>query len=195
MNDKNLDAGLSKVAENIAEDLFLAAKSWFTRLDPTGTKLSSYREGISSSLGTIQIMGMSSPRKLQQLYIALRAMPIRRRHRPVEHRTILKPGMKDAGTVTRQILSIRNQSEIETAIRDIGYGDLLTGLDAWARNDLALARQLDDDVADIADSAAAQQTAMHGVKALKLVMENDQLISISKVQTTGFQPVSFSAAL
>jgi len=180
MNHENLDAGLSKVAEKIGEDLFVAAKSWFSRLDPTGKKLSSYREGISSSLGTIQIMGMSSPRKLKQLYIALRAMPIRRRHQPVEHRTILIPEMKDAGTAARKILSIRNQSEIEAAIKDIGYGDLLIGEDVWSRKDIALARQIDGDVANTADAAAAKQSAMHGLKALTLVMENDQLIVLGQ---------------
>ena len=71
MSDEFEDPFLKPLSESITRDLYAEVKNWLVRQDPAGKKLSKYREGIQRALGSVQIMGMSSPRPLDKIYIAL----------------------------------------------------------------------------------------------------------------------------
>ena len=65
----------NSLSKSITADVYALAKKWFATLDPGETKLDDYRAGLLSSFGHIQVMGMPSPKKLESIYVGLRALP------------------------------------------------------------------------------------------------------------------------
>ena len=63
------------LSKTVVGDLYSEAKKWYAKLDPGGTKLKDYRDGLLNAFGHVQIMGMPSARKLENIYVGLRAIP------------------------------------------------------------------------------------------------------------------------
>lgn len=125
LSNFNIDPATNSITKTIGNDLYIAAKNWLSQLDPTGEKLLNYREGILASLGSIQIMGMQKPRRLNKLYIALRTLPNLRCNEQIDENSIFDQETEKNIEKKEKFSLFRHGKEVDRFIKDIGYGDIL----------------------------------------------------------------------
>src|SRR5262245_7097797 len=113
-------SALSSATRGPVSDSYIQVKHWFAALDPGGTKLKDYRDGLLSAFGTIQIMGMVSARKLETLYIALRVLPNLKKHTQIIEHSQIKKKSERSIVGARQLLDRREQLNIDKFIRELG---------------------------------------------------------------------------
>lgn len=180
MNEPVLGA-VKDLAKAPAADLYVSAKNWFASIDPSGKKLADYRDGVRAALSQIQIMGMSSPRQLNSLYIALRALPSQRKFLSGQEVTRPTINAMKALSENRSIEADDHEAEIDQLIADLDWvednipelsRDYMT--DALARG----ARKFDDDIMELPDAAEGptQTPTLHGTTAIKLVQKHKRLL-------------------
>jgi len=174
MKDVLLGSAAKAVSEKISADVYIAAKNWFGRLDPTGKKLKSYRQGIRKAYGSIQIMGMQSPRPLAQIYVGLKALLSGKKWLPIENQAkVLQEA--PVSEVARKIATARHASDIQQAIAELGY-ERFFGTDP---SDI-------QDPETLAGKPAAKhvgdlpQKQLHGVNALRFVEKNENLVVLGQ---------------
>lgn len=203
MSNQNLDAATNSISKSIGNDIYVTAKKWFFRLDPKNEKLDRYREGIDISLGNIQIMGMPCPRKLNQLYIAIRTLPTPRNMQAVDDKYIFTA--KKTTDSVQKFITFRNQKQIDQIIKDIGYKDLINDDYYLAKNDISLAKKYDDKIDKLANSETNIHKTKHGLGALEIVRDYDNIVVLGQpgsgkttflkylaLAYTGFVPVPFN---
>ena len=116
-----VSAPLTKLGENISTDLYGAVKKWFAKLDPGGMKLRDYHEGLLTSFGHVQIMGMASPRKLQNIYVGLRAAPEMKKYTLSTDEYKPKPEQERNIVEARKLLYGRESVNIDKFMSEIGF--------------------------------------------------------------------------
>jgi hypothetical protein len=99
------------------------AKKWFATLDPGGFKLRDYHEGLLTSFGFVQIMGMPSARRLETVYVGLRAVPDMKKHTNREIVHASKPQEEKVIVEARKLLYSRQRINIDKFISDLGRVD------------------------------------------------------------------------
>lgn len=164
-----LSSAGNEVAKSITSDIYISAKKWFSKLDPALDKLSKYRDGIEDSLGKIQIMGMSDPRRLTNLYIALKVLPQLRKHEKVDEDKILTWKKQKRNLITETAITSLNKREVRRTIEELGYKDLLTSENEWEINQLNLTVEKEE------EQHYPKELVAHGLSAIDLIDENDKI--------------------
>ncbi len=182
MDNIFLKSAAQASAKGIGNDIYIAAKNWFKRLDPANDKLEQYRDGINSSLNHIQIMGMQCPKELHHLYIALRTLPTRRNLQGVDSKNLFKPTKNNA--LAQKFIAVRNQKGIDKIIKSIGYEDILVDeLDddnELAEKDISLSQEYSHKIDKLADSDSNIDSTKHGLSALEIIRDNDNAVILGQ---------------
>jgi predicted NACHT family NTPase len=115
---KLIETGAETLTKKAGEDLYVYVKAWFKKIDIKGTKCLNYVKALQPICDSIQIMGMSKPRRLTGIYVALRAYPELRKYinqNPDRNELI---SLHDGSNITNQAY------DVESAIRALGYSSL-----------------------------------------------------------------------
>lgn len=177
MNIDDFDPAINATTKNIANDLYATAKNWINKLDPTGSKLQSYREGIDTTLGKIQIMGMAEPRKLTHLYISLKTLERLRCQNDINDKEVLTPRKNKKNHLKNRLFSFNNKQELYKTIKEIGYGDILTEEDTWERKQLSIAEEKSNIKNQI---NYAEDDTMHGLSAIDIINKNPNTVILGQ---------------
>lgn len=111
------------IIKGITADVYSGIKKWFATLDPSGSKLSDYHAGLLNSFGHIQIMGMTSAQKLENIYVGIRAVPNQKKYsRQITE--YYKWKEEEKIVAARKFSYTRERFSIEKFISDLGYGDI-----------------------------------------------------------------------
>jgi energy-coupling factor transporter ATP-binding protein EcfA2 len=114
--------GGEALASNVTTDLYRVAKKWLASLDPGGVKLEDYHSGLLNAFGFIQIMGMPSARKLENIYVGLRAVSNLKKytHHPKYYKFKTEKNIVDA----RKFLYSRENFSIDKFLTESGFDDI-----------------------------------------------------------------------
>jgi predicted NACHT family NTPase len=110
--------------KSAASDLYGGAKQWLAKFDPGGFKLLDYHSGLLNSFGFVQIMSMPAPRRLEQIYVGLRAVPdIKKYSRRVD---LHSSKTEDERRIVkaRKLLYAREQDAVDKFISELDNLDL-----------------------------------------------------------------------
>lgn len=115
---KLIETASDTLTRKASEDLYVYVKEWFKKIDFNGDKCVSYIKSLQSVCDTIQIMGMSKPRRLTGIYVALRAYP--------ELRKYINQNPERSELISFQDRSINDDQmfDVESAIKALGYSTL-----------------------------------------------------------------------
>jgi len=180
MTDEVIDPSLNSVGKGIGNDIYIEAKRWFTSLDPEEKKLSDYRSGLQASLGNIQIMGMTTPRRLEHTYVGLKICDQLRKFQKHEmsgeevHRSRLMAQAK-------KFTNFRDQKEIDKLITELGYtrlADMKEEVTPSRRVSKELANE--NDVDNGTHQRLGKQSAYHGTDALKYIGDHQRLLVLGQ---------------
>jgi energy-coupling factor transporter ATP-binding protein EcfA2 len=167
------DPTQQSIGKSLGNDLYKAGRKWLQALDANGDKLSDYQEGIHIACGQIKVMGMATPRRLDRLYIALKAYKYQRK-------LSQKPEVYSTGKVNeitsdiaRKLLSASNSYDIDAAIAEIGYQRFFPTRSPESGGDIPRRRVKSAECAN-------EVCSFHGVDAMHLVAKNDALLVLGQ---------------
>lgn len=126
MNDF-IDSGEVAAAKGIVGDLYQNLKQFYKTLDISEDKYTTYRERLKEALVNIQIMGMSGPRPLTDLYVTLRFKGVETERENTEDKSAPKSRVEDSkpygdSEYLKHVLTSLKSGEIDKALEDLGYG-------------------------------------------------------------------------
>ena len=169
MSEDIVDPAQGSIGKSLGADVYKAGKKWLQKLDPTGTKLSSYRDGIFLSCGQMKIMGINSPKRLEEIYIALKAFETQKKY--ISSASDFSTGKVNEVTsdIARTILTASNAYEIEKAISEIGYEKFFSSREIEDPEDSLVLEEAEKENYD-------RSTVYHGVNAMRMVEDNNLLL-------------------
>jgi hypothetical protein len=157
---------LDTVGKKITSDVYETAKKWLTSFDPTGAKLDDYHAGLADALGYIQIMGMTSPRRLENIYVGLRASPELRkftRRVPRDYRSKPERAIVEA----RKFIYSRERFNMDQFIDDLGFA--ISDEDEYDEAERELAEMEKLTVARIAHKIGQSEVHHSHVRAIRAI--------------------------
>jgi hypothetical protein len=160
------------LSKSITGDLYLAAKQWFAKLDPGGLKLEDYRNGLLDAFGNIQIMGMPSARKLENIYVGLRAVPDMKKYvRRVSYYK-WKPQEEKRIVQARKFLYQRKKFDIDKFVSELGYDDI----EESAPGNLKDTSEADSEDPAESSSEALEDVTSRPLRAIDFVTKHNKLV-------------------
>ena len=155
-----------EASKSITADVYISAKRWVASLDPSDQKLDDYRDGLLSSLGHIQIMGMASARKLESVYVGLRAIS---NIKKLTNRIRIQEDDRTQKIMAtaQQFIAGRQQVDIDKFLIEHGYDRIVEDYRSQELPDPETAETL---------RSLATAVAPHGLQAIKLIDQNSRTV-------------------
>lgn len=161
-----IESAGNTLARSATQDLYGYIKEWFGKIDPSGKKTGEYIRSLKPTCDKIQIMGMSKPRMLTSVYVALRAYPELRKF-------INKPPAKN------ELISLEEQHsrkeeifDVDSAIKSLGYSSLIR---ETTNNDTSDLEEL-----EIPLNKPKESKALQGIDVFNYINANSKIVILGQ---------------